>query len=77
MKIEEDQKISIRKINYFIFPHRESHCPRLEDCALIHTVTWQLQLQMFQLSPPVLQPLHWPETTVSTALSLGYDSTLI
>lgn len=63
---------SICKINNCILLYRESHCPHLEDCSPTHTATWQLRL-----SPPALQPLRWPETTVSAALGLGCDSALI
>lgn len=59
-------------INHSFLLYRESHYHPLEDCSPIHMATWQ-----HQLSLPVLQPLHWPETTVSAALGLGYDSALI
>lgn len=67
-----------RKSNYcHYYFSRESHCHPLEDCSPIRTATWQHKLQLLQLSPPVLQPPRWLETTASTALGLGCDSTLI
>lgn len=56
---------------------RERHCHPWVDCFHIPTATWQHHLQLPHLSPPVLQPLRSPETTVFAALSLGHDSALI